>query len=137
MTSLIVDASVVVRWFVPAWYWPSARAAVDGNILFAPDLMLAEVGNAFWKAVRAGLVQRADAAAALERVPKTFERLTPLTTLYKSAARISLDLDHPLYDCFYLALCERESLPLVTADKRLAAVAQRLDSVEVLLVTAP
>ena len=28
-------------------------------------------------------------------------------------------LDHPLYDCVYLALAEREEATLVTADQRL------------------
>jgi len=31
----------------------------------------------------------------------------------------SLALDHPVYDCFYLALAEREQSVVVTADRRL------------------
>jgi predicted nucleic acid-binding protein len=137
MTSLIVDASVVARWFVPAWHWPSAQQAAQGRVLLAPDLMLAEVGNAFWKAVRAGLIQRLDAEAALKRLPQVFDRVVPLTSLYEAATRISFDLNHPLYDCFYLALCEREGLPLVTADKRLASVAMKLSGVSAELVVGP
>jgi predicted nucleic acid-binding protein len=32
---------------------------------------------------------------------------------------IALDLDHPVYDCFYLALAEIEQNAMVTADQRL------------------
>jgi predicted nucleic acid-binding protein len=134
MTSLIVDASVAVRWFVPAWYWPSTKTAVQGKLLLAPDLILAEAGSAFWKAVRAGLILRQDAESALERLPQAFDRLIPLTLLHHAAARISFELDHPIYDCFYLALCEQESQSLVTADKRLASAARNLSNFEVRLL---
>jgi predicted nucleic acid-binding protein len=30
-----------------------------------------------------------------------------------------LDLDHAVYDCFYLALSESQDAPLATADRRL------------------
>src|SRR5271165_5919516 len=53
--SLIVDASVAARWFVPVLAWPSAAAVLqEGRPLIAPELILAETANAFWKAVRAG-----------------------------------------------------------------------------------
>ncbi len=32
---------------------------------------------------------------------------------------MAVDLRHPVYDCFYLALAEAEEAPLVTADRRL------------------
>jgi predicted nucleic acid-binding protein len=40
------------------------------------------------------------------------------------ALRIAISLQHPVYDCFYLALAQAEDCPLVTADQRfLRAVA--------------
>ena len=38
--------------------------------------------------------------------------------LAASAARLAIDLEHPVYDCFYLALAVREQYPVVTADRR-------------------
>jgi predicted nucleic acid-binding protein len=35
------------------------------------------------------------------------------------ALAIAIELRHPAYDCFYLALAERNTSPLVTADDRL------------------
>jgi predicted nucleic acid-binding protein len=35
---------------------------------------------------------------------------------------MAMDLKHPAYDCFYLAMAQRESATLVTADQRLAGV---------------
>jgi predicted nucleic acid-binding protein len=33
-----------------------------------------------------------------------------------AAARLALELAHPIYDCLYLALAKRQNVPLVTAD---------------------
>lgn len=34
------------------------------------------------------------------------------------AQRITREIDHPIYDCLYLALAERETAIVVTADKK-------------------
>jgi predicted nucleic acid-binding protein len=39
--------------------------------------------------------------------------------LASRAFEIAAELRHPVYDCFYLALAEREEASLVTADRRL------------------
>ena len=38
--------------------------------------------------------------------------------LSAAATRLAIDLDHPVYDCFYLALAVQEQYPVVTADTR-------------------
>jgi len=38
--------------------------------------------------------------------------------LTASASRLAIDLGHPVYDCFYLALSVQEHYPVVTADRR-------------------
>jgi predicted nucleic acid-binding protein len=45
--------------------------------------------------------------------------LWPTVWLAKRAFEIASELRHPVYDCFYLALAEREDAALVTADRRL------------------
>jgi predicted nucleic acid-binding protein len=52
-------------------------------------------------------------------------RLIPLEELAPSALAIAAELKHPIHDCFYVALAERESAALVTADKRLLALAKK------------
>jgi predicted nucleic acid-binding protein len=135
MTNLIVDASVAARWFVPAFSWASAVSLLKaGHELIAPELILAETANAFWKAVRAGYMTPDEMQAAVAEMPACFIRLTSLRALSEDAAEIAVSLNHPAYDCFYLALARREHAPLVTADKRLASVAQTLPGVEVQLL---
>ena len=37
----------------------------------------------------------------------------------EAATRIAIELDHPAYDCVYLALARRRGAPLVTSDQKL------------------
>jgi predicted nucleic acid-binding protein len=53
------------------------------------------------------------------RASGTFVALTTEDELAERASQIAVDLEHPAYDCFYLALAEREAAALVTADRRL------------------
>lgn len=113
----VIDASVALKWFVEEDGSAEATALLTGpDTLIAPDLIIAEVANAGWKAVRSGSMtpQQHDHAAA--RLALAFETLFPLGPLAPRAVSISRELDHPAYDCFYLALAETRQATLVTAD---------------------
>ncbi len=118
--TFVIDASVALKWFVEEQGTDQAAALLAGqDLLIAPDLIVAEVANAGWKAVRAGtmLPEQHDHAAA--RLPLAFDGLIPLGSLVQRAVVISRHLNHPAYDCFYLALAEERAATLVTADQRL------------------
>jgi len=42
----------------------------------------------------------------------------PMRQHAASAARPAIDLGHPAYDCFTLALAVQEQYPVITADRR-------------------
>ena len=42
-----------------------------------------------------------------------------------SAARLAIDLGHPAYDCFCLALAVQEQYPVITADRRFYDIVRR------------
>lgn len=53
MKKVVVDASVVVKWFVPEIHSaPAARLLDSDVVLYAPDLIGSEVGNTLRKKVR-------------------------------------------------------------------------------------
>jgi predicted nucleic acid-binding protein len=87
--------------------------------LIAPDLVIAEITNAAWKFVTFDRMPAESAISAVREVAKAFEELVPMSVLKDRALAIAIELRHPAYDCFYLALAERSSSPLVTADERL------------------
>ena len=44
--------------------------------------------------------------------------LLPMLPLFETATRISIEIDHPAYDCIYLALATERRCHFVTADER-------------------
>ena len=119
---IVIDASVLVKWFVDET--GSDRAArLRREDLLAPDLILVEVGNALWKLRRRGVLDGADYFDAIEALRAAPVALTAARDLLPPAARLAAEIDHPLYDCLYLALAMREGFPLVTDDQRLVKLA--------------
>ncbi|HEY7296309.1 MAG TPA: type II toxin-antitoxin system VapC family toxin, partial [Xanthobacteraceae bacterium] len=95
----------------------------------APSLVIAEVGNAIWKRAVLSEIDKTDAAAAIETAMAHFTKFVPLEELAARAMQIAIDLRHPIYDCFYLALAERERAPIVSADARLLAAAKQIPTI--------
>ena len=120
--TLVVDASVALKWYLKEAGADTARQILAGDeFLVAPELVIAEVCNGSWIAYRRrelGATQQSDIAQEISQV---FDRLEPLARHASRAAAIARDLDHPVYDCFYLAVSEALDAPLVTADGRLLA----------------
>jgi predicted nucleic acid-binding protein len=55
MTSHVVDASIVIKWFVDEVHAEAARRLQEDQYeLFAPDLLWSECGNILWKKARRG-----------------------------------------------------------------------------------
>ncbi|MGE0724756.1 MAG: type II toxin-antitoxin system VapC family toxin [Alphaproteobacteria bacterium] len=119
--TLVVDASVACKWFLDEVLADEAFALAEREDDFlAPDLILAEVANAVWKHRQRGEIGRAQASDIIARVPTAFRRLLPIGDLVGRAFAIAETLEHPMYDCFYLAASEETNVVLVTADGRLA-----------------
>jgi len=112
--TLVVDASVAVKWSVPE---AGTDAAVEllSQQLVAPDLFLAEFGNALTKKVRQREILADQARQAFEEGQRTVERLDS-ALLAPLAFELSIALHHNIYDCYYLALADAMEWPLVTAD---------------------
>lgn len=123
----VVDASVACKWFFDEDLSDHAHdLARAGTTMLAPDLILVECANVAWRRVVSRTVPLAQAEALLATLPRWFDTLAPSAELYEGAFRIACALRHPVYDCLYLMLAEREEMPLVSADE--AFVSRVLDS---------
>ena len=117
----VVDASVAVKWLVVEEDADVAQElATSGHALHAPRLMAAEVAHALWRKVRTGEIERRAAGVLLATVPDMPVRWGADETVSVDAVRLALTLDHPVYDCVYLALAYRIGAVLLTADRRFA-----------------
>jgi predicted nucleic acid-binding protein len=88
----------------------------DGDLI-APDLIVAELLNTRWKMARAGAP-----APAVESVLEflTHVRVKPSLPYAATAAQLSIRMNHPVYDCFYVATAQQENMKLLTSDAHLA-----------------
>jgi predicted nucleic acid-binding protein len=124
--TLVVDASVALKWFVGGE--PLAAEALDilhnQPALIAPDLVIPEVCNGAWRQAKLGLLDSKQISDIARALPRCFEALVSAAGLAERAVMIASHLNHPVYDCLYLALAERRGCPLVTADTQLLRKAQ-------------
>lgn len=94
--------------------------ALLGGARGTPDLLFAQVANVLWKGWRRG--DFAVVPDGRDRQMPLFQRISPCVTLIQNAVALSVALDHPAYDCFYLAIAIVEDELLVTADRRFLSV---------------
>ena len=133
----VVDASVAVKLLVDEPDSDAARKLVaSGRELHAPRLMASEVANALWRKARLGQVERADAGAALAWLPDMPVRWNDDETVSADAVRLALALDHPVYDCVYLALAHRIGATVVTADRRFVTAVSPTEHGETVMTLA-
>lgn len=126
----VLDASVFVRSAVQrstgAREWLAAVEAdeLDGHV---PELVYAEVAGSFVKYVRSGVMSASDAVAALDTVVAFPLQTHRLSDLASGALSLAVDTGLSAYDCCYAVLAELLEIPLVTADRRLAAAVPRAE----------
>jgi len=124
--SVVLDASVLIRSAVASQ--PAARewvrlveaGDVEGHV---PDLAYAETVSGLVKYIRADLLVRELAAEILDgmvRLPLVTHGHVRFAT---ASFVLALELGLSAYDASYLALAQSLDVPLVTADRRLAAAA--------------
>jgi predicted nucleic acid-binding protein len=114
----LVDASVAVKFALDEDDFPAARALMAEPI-YAPELILGEAANGWWKAWRRGALSAEDCDAAIRSLASVFDQLVSSEPHIVRASELSRELEHPIYDCVYLALAEHRRDTLVTADEKL------------------
>lgn len=135
MTSLVLDASVAVKWAIPSTNETLTGESLQllkrytqGEINFiVPDVFWAEVGNVLWKGVRQRRWQQAVAERAASDMRKRNFFTVSSLELLSDALRIAFANNRSVYDCLYVALAIQFKTEMITADERLAnALAARL-----------
>jgi predicted nucleic acid-binding protein len=135
---IVVDASVIVKWFVPEVGSAAARALLSAaDEVIAPELARVEVASALIRKAIRGQLSGADAGKTLRAWFGALADgqifLLSNADDIEAAAELALELQHPLADCLYLAAAERLGVALITADQAFARrAAGRWDLVQLL-----
>jgi len=123
----VLDASAAVRLIVGDPAAADLAALVrEAPLVLAPELMLTEVANTLWKLQRAEQLGGLETQQLLLDAHDLVDRVEPDRHLHAEALALACHLDHPVYDCLYLALARREAATLLTADRRLRQLAERV-----------
>lgn len=128
MKVFVLDASVAVKWMLPAKDEPlrpqayrllDAYGASELNLI-VPDIFWPECGNVLWKAIRQGRFDRTAAEDAIEWLTERNLRTISSVSLLDEAMAVALDFDRTVYDALYVALAAQTKNHLITADEHLA-----------------
>ena len=118
MSTLVIDASIAIKWVIEEEGTPQALTLLREAKLLAPELLVAECANILWKKARRNELSREEALLAARLLQTAAIELVPTRFLLAAATRIAIELDHPAYDCLYLALAIENDCRFVTADER-------------------
>jgi len=122
---LVVDCSVIVKWELPdenhvaeamelLYDWQAAAVLVH-----ATDQLPSEIGSTFLRALRRGRQAEAQARVSMGNLLVLPYDLQLARPLVPRAFDIADRYNQRIYDCFYVALAEREGVDFWTGDERL------------------
>ena len=122
MSAFVVDASVVVKWFVPEIHSDAARRLLTlHHEYFAPDLLFAETANTIWKKIRRGELPAEHGRQLVDDIGRVAVEMIPCRMLAVDAHELANSTGRTVYDLMYLALAIRLKTIMLTADERLEA----------------
>lgn len=119
MTTLVVDASVLVKVVVDEGDRQTVLDALGDNDLIAPAFARIEVSNILWKKRRLGHITSTQAERAMQIIDRRGVRLIDDRRLLPLALSLAMQINHPVYDCLYIVAAKQTAAPLLTADRRL------------------
>lgn len=99
---------------------------LQGERVIASEMFLAEVRNAMWKYVRAGMMSEVEARDTVEDALALVDEFVPLSENADEAFLEAVRQNHSVYDMFYVTLVRRNCATLFSADKKLVALCEEM-----------
>jgi predicted nucleic acid-binding protein len=116
----VLDASIAVKCLIEEADSERARDAwARAADWTAPDLIFLEVASVALKSMRRGLLDRSQAEAMVNRLPRLLTEVAPSDSLAAGAFQLAADHGFSAYDAAYLALADATNAAVLTADLRL------------------
>jgi predicted nucleic acid-binding protein len=117
----VVDASLVIKWFVPEIHSEAARRWLGASHDYvAPDLLFSETGNAVWKKVRRKELEEIEARQLVIDLAQVAVETVATRSLVEDALALALTAGITVYDAMYLTLAVRLETEVITGDDRFA-----------------
>lgn len=117
----VLDASVIIKWFIPEIYWDRAVLLQNypDSSLHAPDFAQLECTSILSKKVRRKELQLIEANQIQELLLQMPVQMYPWQDLLLEAGKLAHETYRSVYDCLDLVLAKQLKGKMVTADKKL------------------
>ena len=125
MTEMVVDASLVLKWYLMDEEWGQEAVwfleqHVAGNmVLFAPTILTYEVLNALLVAERIGRIAEETTERAFEGFVELEIEFSDPFVDYPDILSLARSFHRSVYDASYISLANKKNIDFVTGDKRL------------------
>ena len=114
---VVVDASVMIKWYVPEIHDVEAELLLGGQFeLNSPELAMPEFGNIVWKKQRSGKLSNDEAIAITDAFLSHDITIHPHKSFLRAAINGANETGQTVYDWTYLSLAISLSCPFITAD---------------------
>ena len=122
--NLIIDASVLIKFFVPEVLSAKAEQLLarveEGSVkLFAPDLIYAEAGNTLWKKRRLKELTQSEVGKITDLIISIPLKIEASKALFPLAIDIAITYEVTVYDALYLSMAKVYETQMMTADRKL------------------
>lgn len=131
----VVDASIVIKWFIEEKDSTQAISLKDKHIngetiIIAPDLLIYEVANVlvFSKIFTLEEIKR----CLQDLYELEIDLINPSPDVTLLASEIAINKQISIYDACYIALAKELDIKLVTADEKLYNLTKELQCLELL-----
>ncbi len=117
----VLDASVVIKWFIPEIHWEQASLlqSYSESSLHIPDFAQLECTSILSKKVRRKELKINEANQIQELLLYMPVQMHSWQDLLLDAGQVAHETYRSVYDCLYLVLAKQLSGKMVTADKKL------------------
>ena len=135
--TIVVDASVAVKWVLHEIGSDAADALLDHDGLIAPSIWRAEVMNALLRRARMAEITAKEASERLSELENAPVASVPFEPHLDRALKLATEIRHPISDCLYLALAVHHDTHVVTADRRFVTAASAADLADRVRLLSP
>ena len=118
---IVVDTSLALQWVLDEPDADRAELLLSGQSLAAPDIVFVEAANVLGKKIRKEQIELVQGIAGLDFIRDRLQQIVPGASLVERGLELSVELNHPVYDCIFLACAQQLGAALATRDAPFAA----------------
>ncbi len=126
----VLDANAAIRLSLgQAGHEPVAEILKKADWVVAPSLYLYEIANVMWKYYQGGTLSQEALKQKTLSCAGLIDELLSAADLYAECFDLACRLGHPAYDMAYLATCRKKEAGLISFDRKMLDMAQKLNIV--------